>query len=152
MTESVLTSAKIRVPGSTSNLGSGFDCFGLALKLYLTVHATVAPDSNEPCSVQTTGAKENEALPHNAANLIYRAMSFAGRREGVSLPPVDLVVHNEIPLASGLGSSAAAIVAGINLSSLLTGHEITEATILNYATEFEGHVRIMSQLRCTADL
>jgi homoserine kinase len=139
MTESALTSAKIRIPGSTSNLGSGFDCFGLALKLYLTVHATVAPDSNEPCSVQTTGAKENEALPHNATNLIYRAMSFAARREGVSLPPVDLVVHNEIPLASGLGSSAAAIVAGIKLSSRLTGHEITDATILNYATEFEGH-------------
>jgi len=130
---------KLRVPASTSNLGPGFDCFGLALKLYLTVHATTAPDSTEPCRVINTGAKENEALPRNAANLIYRAMAFATQREGVTLPPVELRVHNEIPLASGLGSSAAAIVAGIKLGSLITGHEIPDQTILNYATEFEGH-------------
>jgi homoserine kinase len=130
---------EVRVPASTSNLGPGFDCFGLALKLYLTVSASVAQDTSEPCRVTTSGAKENEALPRNAVNLIYRAMSFAARREGVSLPCVELNAHNEIPLASGLGSSAAAIVAGIKLSSLVTGKSISDQTILNYATEFEGH-------------
>src|SRR5215813_9158641 len=130
---------EVRVPASTSNLGPGFDCFGLALKLYLTVSATSVPGASEPCRVTTTGAKENEALPRNAVNLIYRAMSFAARREGVSLPPVELTAHNEIPLASGLGSSAAAIVAGIKLSSLLTEKPIATESILNYATEFEGH-------------
>ena len=129
----------VKVPASTSNLGPGFDCFGLALKLYLNVNATALTDSTEPCRVTTTGAKENEALPRNAVNLIYRAMSFAARREGFSLPPVELTVLNEIPLASGLGSSAAAIVAGIKLSSSLTGKPISDQTILNYATEFEGH-------------
>src|SRR5690349_3328290 len=130
---------KVRIPASTSNLGPGFDCFGLALKLYLTVEAYVATEASEPCRVTTTGAKENEALPRNAVNLIYRAMSFAADRDGVSLPPVELMVHNEIPLASGLGSSAAAIVAGIKLSALLTGTSISDQSILNYATEFEGH-------------
>jgi homoserine kinase len=130
---------KIRVPASTSNLGPGFDCFGLALKLYLTVSATSVPDAAELCRVTTTGAKENEALPRNAVNLIYRAMSFAAHREGVSLPPVELTVHNEIPLASGLGSSAAAIVAGIKLVASLTGKSISDQSILDYATEFEGH-------------
>lgn len=130
---------EIRVPASTSNLGPGFDCFGLALKMYLTVRAEARPDAAEPCRVTTTGAKENEVLPRNASNLIYRAMVFAARREGVLLPPVELEVHNEIPLASGLGSSGAGIVAGIKLSALLTGHELTDQTILNYATEFEGH-------------
>ncbi len=130
---------EVRVPASTSNLGPGFDCFGLALKLYLTASATAAPDATEPCRVTTTGAKENEALPRNAVNLIYRAMSFAAHREGVSLPCVELTVHNEIPLASGLGSSAAAIVAGVKLSALLTGKSISDQSILNYATEFEGH-------------
>src|ERR1051326_6528138 len=129
----------VRVPASTSNLGPGFDCFGLALKLYLTVRATIVPDATESCTVTTTGAQENEALPRNAANLICRAMTFAARREGVSLPPVELHVHNEIPLASGLGSSAAAIVAGIKMSSLLTDHELSDQAIQNYATEFEGH-------------
>ena len=133
------SSFEIRVPGSTSNLGSGFDCFGLALKLYLTVRAVAVPDASEPCRVTTTGAKENEALPRNAVNLIYRAMSFAARSEGATLPPVELVVHNEIPLASGLGSSAAAIVAGIKVAGLITGKEISDQSILNYATEFEGH-------------
>ena len=132
-------SFEVRVPASTSNLGPGFDCFGLALKLYLKVRAQPLPDASEPCRVTTTGAKENEALPRNAVNLIYRAMSFAARREGVSLPRVELIAHNEIPLASGLGSSAAAIVAGIELSSLLTEKPIADQTILNYATEFEGH-------------
>jgi homoserine kinase len=130
---------EVRVPASTSNLGPGFDCFGLALKLYLTVRATAVPDADEQCRVVTTGAKENEALPRNAVNLIYRAMAFAARRQGVSLPPVDLQVHNDIPLASGLGSSAAAIVAGIKLGGLLTGRDIPDETIQNYATEFEGH-------------
>jgi len=130
---------EVRVPGSTSNLGSGFDCFGLALNLYLTVRATVVPDTTEPCRVTTTGAQENETLPRNAVNLIYRAMSFAARSEGTSLPPVELIAHNEIPLASGLGSSAAAIVAGIKLAGLITGKEIADQSILDYATEFEGH-------------
>ena len=130
---------EVRVPASTSNLGPGFDCFGLALELYLTVRATADPGASDPCRVTTTGAPENEALPRNAVNLIYRAMSFAARREGISLPPVELAVHNEIPLASGLGSSAAAIVAGIKLAGLIAGHEIPDQTIQNYATEFEGH-------------
>lgn len=130
---------KVRVPGSTSNLGSGFDCFGLALKLYLTVRATAVPNAAQPCHVTTTGSEENEALPRNAVNLMYRAMSFAARSEGTSLPPVEIIAHNEIPLASGLGSSAAAIIAGIKLAGLITGKEISNQSILNYATEFEGH-------------
>jgi homoserine kinase len=130
---------EVRLPASTSNLGPGFDCFGLALKLYLTVRATSMPAGSEQCQVTTTGATENEALPRNAINLIYRAMSFAARREGAVLPPVDLAVHNEIPLASGLGSSAAAIVAGIKLAALITERELSDQAIQNYATEFEGH-------------
>ena len=129
----------VRLPASTSNLGAGFDCFGLALKLYLTVHATSMPAASEECRVTTTGAKENEALPRNAINLIYRAMAFAARREGTVLPPIELVVHNEIPLAGGLGSSAAAIVAGIKLAGLVTERELSNEVIQNYATEFEGH-------------
>ncbi len=109
------------------------------MKLYLTVQCAVVPGAKEPCRVRTTGAKENHALPRNATNLIYRAMAFAAKRESVALPPVELVVHNEIPLASGLGSSAAAIVAGIKLCALVSGKELPEPVIEKYATEFEGH-------------
>jgi homoserine kinase len=132
-------SFEVCLPASTSNLGPGFDCFGLALKLYLTVRCSVAKQGAEACRVKTTGAKENRALPRNASNLIYRAMAFTARREAIELPPIDMIVHNEIPLASGLGSSAAAIVAGIKLCNLIGGKELTDQTIQNYATEFEGH-------------
>src|SRR5688572_15436113 len=131
--------AEIRLPASTSNLGPGFDCFGLALKLYLTVRATPVPGSAELCRVKTTGADDNEALPRNEDNLIYRAMTLVARREGVSLPPVELEVHNEIPLASGLGSSGAAIVAGMKLYGLMANHELTDQVVQNYSTKFEGH-------------
>jgi len=130
---------EVRLPASSSNLGPGFDCFGLALKLYLTIRATPLAKSNVACRVRTTGAHENATLPRNATNLIYRAMSFAAKRESLILPPIDLAVHNEIPLASGLGSSAAAIVGGIKLCALLCEHEIPDRTVQNYATEFEGH-------------
>jgi homoserine kinase len=132
-------SYKVRLPASNSNLGPGFDCFGLALKLYLTIEATAAPRGKEECRVRTTGPKENQALPGNATNLIYRAMKYAAQSEGLDLPPVVLKVHNEIPLASGLGSSAAAIVGGIMLSGLLGGRELSKETMQNYASNFEGH-------------
>jgi homoserine kinase len=66
-------------------------------------------------------------------------MSFAASQEQLELPCLDLAVHNEIPLASGLGSSAAAIVGGIVLCGLITGHPLAHDKILKYATEFEGH-------------
>jgi homoserine kinase len=133
------SSVEVCLPASTSNLGAGFDCFGLALNLYLTIRASTDSNAQEECHVRTTGPRENAALPKNSTNLIYRAMAYAAKREQFTLPPVDLVVHNDIPLASGLGSSGAAIVGGIKLSGLLTGHEIADETIQNYATEFEGH-------------
>jgi len=130
---------QVQTPASTSNLGPGFDCFGLALKLYLTIRATPLAKSSVECRVRTTGARENATLPRNATNLIYRAMAFSAKRESLTLPPVDLAVHNDIPLASGLGSSAAAIVGGIKLAGLLCEKDISDQSIQNYATEFEGH-------------
>ena len=130
---------EVRLPASTSNLGPGFDCFGLALKMYLTIRATPLDKATVACRVRTTGARENATLPRNSTNLIYRAMAFAARRESLTLPPIDLAVHNEIPLASGLGSSAAAIVGGIKLCGMLCGNDLSDQTVQNYAADFEGH-------------
>lgn len=127
----------VRIPASTSNLGAGFDCFGLALRLYLTVRATVVADAAEACRVRTRG--EGAGLPRSADNLIYVAMRFAAEREGLELPPVRLAVHNELPLGRGLGSSGAAVVAGLALCGLVCGREFTPETILRYAVELEGH-------------
>ena len=131
-------SFSVRVPASTANLGAGFDCIGLALKLYLTVRAQVVPDSTDVCRVRIKGEGADE-LPGNQHNLIFRAMRFTAKREGLNLPPLELDVHNELPLARGLGSSATAIVAGITLASLVCRRELTADAVLRYAVEMEGH-------------
>src|SRR5258705_8287543 len=130
----------VRVPASTSNLGAGFDSFSLALQLYLTVRARVVPESAAICRVISTGeGSTGGLLSPTEDNLIFRAMSFAAEREGWTLPPLQLDVHNELPLARGLGSSAAAIVAGITLGSLICDRELESGRVLRYALEMEGH-------------
>jgi homoserine kinase len=71
--------------------------------------------------------------------LIFRAMRHTAEREGFALPRVRLAVQNEIPVAGGLGSSAAATVAGIALGFAVTGRAISKEATLRYATEMEGH-------------
>jgi homoserine kinase len=133
-------SFSVRVPASTSNLGAGFDSFSLALQLYLTVRAKVVPEASAICRVTSSGEGSTSGLlSPTEDNLIFRAMSFAAEHEGWTLPPVRLDVHNELPLGRGLGSSAAAIVAGITLSSLICDQELSPQTVLRYALEMEGH-------------
>jgi len=133
-------SLEVRVPASTANLGAGFDCLGLALELYLTVRASVLPDSKVPSRVRVRGARGSSQLARvPEENLIFRAMQHAARQDGFSLPPVRLAVHNAIPVAGGLGSSAAAIVAGIALGFGVAGRKLSTDAALRYATELEGH-------------
>jgi homoserine kinase len=130
----------VRVPASSSNLGAGFDSFSLALQLYLTVSAKAVPEASVRCAVNSSGeGSTGGLLSPTEDNLIFRAMSFAAEREGWTLPPVRLDVHNDLPLGRGLGSSAAAIVAGLTLSSLICEQEISAQTILRYALQLEGH-------------
>ncbi|HVF27846.1 MAG TPA: homoserine kinase [Pyrinomonadaceae bacterium] len=141
-------SVEVRVPASTSNLGAGFDCFGLALKLYLTVRATLLPGAADLCRVRSRGEESSTKLPRTAENLVYRAMSFAAEREGAVLPPVRLAVHNEIPLGRGLGSSAAAIVAGLKIFGHVCGNQLSDDILLRYAAEMEGHADNVSASLC----
>ena len=130
----------VRVPASTSNLGAGFDSFSLALQLYLTVTARVVPEAGAKCRVTSSGEGSTSGLlSATEDNLIFRAMSFAAEREGWHLPPLRLDVHNDLPLGRGLGSSAAAIIAGITLGSLICNCELEPARLLRYAFEMEGH-------------
>ena len=131
-------SFSVQVPASTANLGPGFDCIGLALKLYLTVRARVVPGTSEACRLRIMGEGAEE-LSADEDNLIARAMRFTAEREGLRLPPLDLEVNNELPLTRGLGSSATAIVAGITLASLIGDRELSTDTVLRYAVEMEGH-------------
>jgi homoserine kinase len=128
----------VRVPASTANLGPGFDCIGLALKLYLTVAARVLPEASKECRLRISGEGAEEP-PANEDNLICRAMRVTAEHEGWILPPLELDVNNELPLARGLGSSATAIIAGITLASLICNQELSAETVLRYAAQMEGH-------------
>jgi homoserine kinase len=135
------SSIEVRVPASTANLGAGFDCFGLALDLYLSVRASMlATGSAGKSRVRSRGARGSLLLTRDPEqNLILRAMHQAATRENFELPPVSLAVHNAIPVASGLGSSAAAIIAGISLAFGIAGRTMNEDSALRYAAEIEGH-------------
>jgi len=127
----------IRVPASTSNLGPGFDAHGLALNLYLTVEVEPAANPSGSITFEGEGADELQSAPEQ--NLILRAMKRVAEREGIDPRPALLKVKNEIPLARGLGSSGAAIVAGISLFEALSGTRLPIEKRLAYATEIEGH-------------
>lgn len=127
-------SVRVRVPASTANLGPGFDALGMALGLYDTVEVTV---TGEDVRVEVTGEGAGE-VPEDEKHLVVRALRAGADALGVALPGVFLRCHNAIPHARGLGSSAAAIVAGVAAAYGLAGKEPDEHA-LQLAAEFEGH-------------
>jgi homoserine kinase len=127
-------SIRIRVPASTANLGPGFDALGMALGLYDTVDVTVTSGGTK---VEVTGEGAGE-VPTDESHLVVRALRAAADALGVELPGVALSCHNVIPHARGLGSSAAAIVAGVAAAYGLAGKPLDEYA-LQLAAEFEGH-------------
>jgi homoserine kinase len=123
-----------RVPAGTSNLGAGFDTLGLALELYLRVR--IEPSSKVEIVALGVDAAE---IPTTPDNLILRVANRVAARRNRELHPFRMTIANEIPLARGLGSSAAAIIAGITCYELMTQDTLTESEIFKYAFEFESH-------------
>lgn len=126
----------VRVPASTSNLGPGFDLLGLALALYVDVE--LAPRSTgEPFElIETLG--EAREWPRNG-NLFTTALVRGAERFGAHLPPLELRVRSNVPLERGLGSSGAAVVAGLVLARALAQNEREDRELLDLAFELEGH-------------
>ncbi len=122
---------EIAVPGSTSNLGAGFDALGLALSVYLRLKVTIGGD--EPHVTFRFGG-----LTLDGENSIERALRAAAARYGTTLPPLTVDVTSDIPLKAGLGSSAAAIVAGIRLYEAIAG-ALPIDEVLTLASDLEGH-------------
>jgi homoserine kinase len=125
---------RIRVPASSANLGSGFDALGLALALYDEVFVEVA-GAGLTVDVDGEGA---DSVPRDESHLVVRALLAACARLGSTPPGLAIRCVNAIPHARGLGSSAAAIVAGIAAAYGLAGREPDEHA-LQLAAEFEGH-------------
>ncbi|GAA1843787.1 homoserine kinase [Asanoa iriomotensis] len=129
---------RVRVPATSANLGPGFDALGLALGLHDDVAAWVT-DRGWHVDVAGEGAGE---LPTGADHLIARAMAATFERLGGQPPGVAIECVNRIPQARGLGSSSAAIVAGVQLARALVRDGTTlldDAGALALAAQLEGH-------------
>src|SRR2546422_691421 len=101
-----------RVPGSTSNLGAGFDCVGIAIDRWIRVAARREESRAAPVTIERRGALAGLALPPER-DLLYQGFRSACRAAGREPPPgLVLEASSDIPIARGLGSSAAAVVAG----------------------------------------
>jgi homoserine kinase len=123
---------RVRVPASTSNLGPGFDCLGLALDLVLEVEAETAAETH----ISLAGM-DADLLPRDESNLVLACARRAlSARSAVGLR---LAIRNSIPVGRGLGSSGAAIVAGLLAGKLLGGRSIERMDLLAEAAEIEGH-------------
>jgi homoserine kinase len=123
------------VPASSANVGCAFDCAAIALNLYLRASVTPIASGFE---IAYRGPNDNE-VPRTENNLILRAMQRAAAAKHAQLPSLRLDVQNDIPLGVGLGSSSAAIVAGILLGSVLCGGPLPLDQALGLAAEIEGH-------------
>lgn len=141
----------VRVPATSANLGPGFDVLGLALGMYNTarVQAVGAGESTDAPAAAAAGAVIESiegqgagALPQGDTsddNLFVRSMRSYAAFAGKELPPCRLRLINEIPLARGLGSSAAAIVGGLAAGAALVGHSPSDDELLDLAATVEGH-------------
>ena len=127
---------RVRVPATSANLGPGYDAFGLALGLYDEVQAETVDDGSVRVDVEGEGAG---SVPTDAGNLVVRAMHETFAELGVEAPGLHLVCRNAVPHGRGLGSSAAAIVAGVTAARSLAGHGPDRAAVLATAARLEGH-------------
>jgi homoserine kinase len=125
---------QVRVPASSANLGPGFDCLGLALGVYLTCRFEPAPQ----LSIRVTG-RDAAQISTGEDNLIWRTALAVAADIGDLLKPIALQIDNHIPLGKGMGSSAAALTAGVVIADHLLGLHWKRNRILDEAAKREGH-------------
>lgn len=135
-------SVTVRVPASTSNLGAGFDCVGVAVGRWLRLSVRRAGSGARgaaPVTLERAGTLAALDGPVEQ-DWLYRGFAAACRRAGQPVPPgLVLAAESEIPVARGLGSSAAAAVAGAVAASTLLDLALDAHAVAALATELEGH-------------
>jgi homoserine kinase len=127
----VLDPFEISVPASIANLGPGFDTLAVAVQLYLRLHVKPVEGENHLRFSFVNAHIDGE-------NYIERAFLFLARQRGTDFPSLDIDVETEIPTKSGLGSSAAATVAGLRLYETIAGR-LPARGLLNAACALEHH-------------
>jgi homoserine kinase len=142
MTEAVLEASGrpgsifLKLPATSANLGPGFDALGLAMSFYLTIDAVVSPDGT--FAIAATG-RDAALCGVVEGNLILDTYASVVRSAGGVPPALHLLLHNEIPLGMGCGSSAAALLAGVLLANHFGGLGWTGYEAMEEACRREGH-------------
>jgi homoserine kinase len=135
------SSMVVEVPASSANLGAGYDCLGVALAMVNRIELEVRVWSRGEVELTVDGEGRNE-LGEDRQNCFVRGLEATLRKARGELPDSvgwRIAMHNEIPLARGLGSSAAATVAGVLAGNTLAGEPLSMPELLRLATEIEGH-------------
>lgn len=122
------------MPGSSANLGPGFDALGVALEVYLECRFSLS----DTLSIRVCGRDAN-LISQGEDNLIWQTALAVALRARLPLPPVSLEIVNDIPIGKGLGSSAAALTAGVIIANVLLDLGWKPARILDEAARLEGH-------------
>jgi homoserine kinase len=121
----------LRVPASSANLGPGFDAMGLALGIYLQCRFRAAAT----LSIRASG-RDASLISTGADNLIWQTALDVAKG---ALAPVELEIENDIPIGKGLGSSAAALTAGVVIAAEMLGLGWSRSRVLDEAARIEGH-------------
>ena len=125
---------EVRVPATSANLGPGFDALGMALSIYLECRFRPAAQ----LSIRPSG-RDTTMISTGEDNLIWQTALAVAEHTQRPLPGIELEVNNDIPIGKGLGSSAAALVAGVVIADEVLGLEWDRHTILDEAARIEGH-------------
>ena len=131
---------KIRVPATTANLGPGFDCLGLALKLYLKLEIE---EIEEGLVIEYRGeGAEKFSAKKKEDTLIWKSINLVLKRthKDIHKKGLKIRVLNEIPITRGLGSSASAIIGGVVGAARLYNIDLTNQEMLELALSLEGHM------------
>lgn len=122
----------VKANATTANVGPGFDCVGLALDLKNEI--LVSDEGTERLTIRA-----GEGVPTDENNLIYRAMDEVFKAVGSRPESLTIEQTDRIPMASGLGSSAACIALGVSAANALSGGKLTERELIDVATRLDGH-------------
>lgn len=125
---------EVRVPATSANLGPGFDALGMALSIYLECRFRTW----ERLLIHPSG-RDAAMIPPNEDNLIWQTALQVAEHSGRPMPLIELKINNDIPIGKGLGSSAAALVAGVVIADEALGLGWDRHRILDEAARIEGH-------------
>ncbi|MDD2620988.1 MAG: homoserine kinase [Syntrophomonadaceae bacterium] len=126
----------VKVPATSANLGPGFDTLGLALNLFLQVDVNLSGHTNK---IIWQGEGKDTIVEQIDNNLLLAAMNKVFQEAEIDIPGLSLTIMNDIPIGKGLGSSAAAITAGLLAANKILQERFSNHDLLKWAVQMEGH-------------